>query len=110
MSSRVGGALVAVVVLVVLVATIAMWVDFRHEVDRTVARAAQAAPSDPPSPSAAPTMAPAPVRSQWIGDGYTATACGAARQLGWECTVDAEQATGFLSDGTSFDPDFQVLG
>ncbi|GAA1145857.1 SGNH/GDSL hydrolase family protein [Nocardioides aquiterrae] len=110
MSSRVGGVLVALLAVLVVVATAAMWVDFRHEVDRTASRIArEPALSDPPSPTASPSER-AGVRSVWIGDGYTARSCDAATALGWECAVDAQQGTGFLSDGTAFDPDNRVLG
>lgn len=112
MSSRIGGALVALLAVVVVAATVAMWVDFRHEVDRTTARSAQAPPpSEESSPTASPSDPPegAVVRSVWVGDGYTARSCAAAAELGWECTVDAQQGTGFLSDGTAFDPGNQVL-
>lgn len=109
MSSRVGGALVVLLVVVVVVATAAMWVDFRNEVDRTTSRSAQdAGLSGRPGPTPSPTGR-ATVRSVWIGDGYTAQSCGAAESLGWECTVDAQQGTGFLSDGTVFDPDNEPL-
>ena len=109
MSSRVGGALVALLAVVVVAATVAMWVDFRHEVDRTASRTAGAPPlSEPATPTASPT-AQEVVRSVWVGDGYTAQSCDAAAELGWECAVDAQQGTGFLSDGTAFDPDNEVL-
>ena len=109
MSSRVGGALVALLVVVVVAVTAAMWLDFRREVDRTVSRTADApAVSDRPSATSSPSGR-SEVRSVWIGDGYTAQSCDAAEQLGWECTVDAQQGTGFLSDGTAFDPDNQTL-
>jgi len=109
MSSRVGAALVALLAVVVVAGTVAMWVDFRHEVDRTTARSAQARPlPEESSPTASPTER-AEVRSVWIGDGYTARSCEAAADLGWECAVDAQQGTGFLSDGTAFDPDNRVL-
>ena len=109
MSSRVGGVLVVLLVVVVVGATAAMWVDFRHEVDRTASRSAQdPGLSERPTPTPSPS-GQAPVRSVWIGDGYTARSCDAADDLGWECTVDAQQGTGFLSDGTVFDPDNKPL-
>ena len=118
MSSRLGTLLVAAIAVVVLAATVAMWVDFRHQVDETVARAADAAPpSDVPSdaPTSSPSATATPtadpvVRSLWIGDGYTAQSCPAAKELGWKCRVDAQQGTGFLSDGSSFDADFATVG
>lgn len=110
MSSRVGGALVVALAVVVVVLTGVAWVDFHREVDRTAARVADA-------PTALPDAAPSPspteqatVRSLWIGDGYTAGACGAAAQLGWLCDLDAEQGTGFLSDGTVYDAGNKTLG
>lgn len=107
MPSRVATALLALLGLLVVVGTVAMWVDYQHRVDRVAARsrAPEPVPSGTPEPS--PTD---PVRSLWIGDGYTAGACGAAQRLGWACQVDAEQGTGFLSDGSVFDPDNQTLG
>ncbi|WP_028636548.1 hypothetical protein [Nocardioides sp. URHA0032] len=85
-----------------------MWVDLRHEVDETASRTAHDPGTAAPSPTATPTVA-ATVHSLWIGDGYTAQSCGAARRLGWECTLDAEHGTGFLSDGVAFDPDNETL-
>lgn len=114
--------LVGVLAVVVLVGTVAMWVDYRARVDEATSGLASdpgPSPSRPASAGSPPTatprepaepVEPAEVSSLWIGDGYTRTACDVADLLGWACTVDAQQGTGFLSDGSSFDADFATLG
>lgn len=119
MSSRIAGALVGLLAVVVLVGVVAMWLDFRARVDEATAGltpSVSPSPSSPASPRAgSPSLTstprePATVRSLWIGDGYTRAACDVADRLDWACTVDAQQGTGFLSDGSSFDNGFATLG
>ena len=127
MTSRVGTILVGLLTVGVVGGTAAMLVDFDHRVAQTTAEAEEApplptlTPDVSPSPSSSPTHStgPRPV-SLWIGDGYTAgagakrshtgEACVAAKDLGWRCELDAERGTGFLSDGSSFDPTYASLG
>jgi hypothetical protein len=115
--SRTAGALVAVFAVLVLVGTVAAYVNFQHKVDdaATAAEGHQTEPAAPDSeqPSAGPTTPASHVVSLWIGDGYTAgsgadtprtgEACVAAKELGWICRLDAEKGTGFLSNGHVYD-------
>ena len=123
MDSRLAGVAVVLLAAVATAGAVAMWVDFRSRVDETAADTASAPRLTPsPEPTAEPTPEPTTpeptpsasaadeVRSLWVGDGYTVTACDTATLLDWTCAVDAERGTGFLSDGTSYDPEFATLG
>jgi hypothetical protein len=104
-------ALVALMVVAVVGGTAWAWADFRDKVAAATSEPALATTTETatasPSPSASATPDPASVSSLWIGDGYTT--CAAADDLGWTCRLDAEQGTGFLSDGRSFDQRFATL-
>ena len=113
MSSRLASTLVVLLAAVVLAGTVLMWADFNDRVEEDTSAVDVATPTPSPTPSPTPTSSPTrrePVDALFVGDGYTAEACETADRLGWECTVDAQQGTGFLRDGSSFDEDFGTLG
>jgi len=111
---------VGLLVVGVVAGTTALWIDFDRRVEEATAQAAEQTVSPPSlTASASPTERPAVV-SLWIGDGYTAgsgadrpqtgESCVAAHALGWDCVLDAERGTGFLSDGHAFDPSYDTVG
>lgn len=132
-SSRLSTIAVVLLTVVVLVGTALGYRHYQQRVDRETAGAGAGADatatdpsSDDPSPttpgdgqSTSPTGAATRPVSLWIGDGYTlgvgadspqsGASCLAAAELGWDCVLDAEEGTGFVSDGQLLDPDNQPL-
>ena len=122
--SRLATILVVVLAVAVVGGTLLAYRDWQQRVDDTVDIARDDAPpeasGDPSdSTSASPTTEPDTPVSLWIGDGYTAgvgadspesgASCLAAAELGWTCELDAQEGTGFVSDGQLLDPDSQPL-
>jgi hypothetical protein len=127
-SSRLSTIAVVLLTVVVIVGTALGYRHYQQRVDRETADAGRDTSAvDPSTDDASPstsTTSPSPSGttrpvSLWIGDGYTlgvgadspqsGASCLAADELGWACELDAEEGTGFVSDGQLLDPDNQPL-